>query len=223
MHVIGGDRWSWSLAGSRPIEFCVWTLIHDGLRVPPFDVHPPGNDQLHQAGMDPTAWTQWFESVVNHEVVDAESLRLGRDLRPMVFYRSDPPTTAEQLLLKEALGATSPPRLWEGSKRVGQLLDDLWDDYAIRPPLRRVQRARDPLYRDEPGTVDQHRELYGMLRSLGSSLPSLHCYPVAYPALVVREVVPMSLVMTYPKAWTWERYREALRTGVRNLAVQRDR
>jgi hypothetical protein len=223
MHVIGGDRWSWSLAASRPIEFCVWTLIQDGLRVPPFDVHPRGNDQVRQAGMDPTEWTRWFETVVNREVEDAETLRLGGDLKPSLFYRSDPPTIAEQLQMKEALGATSPPRLWKGSQRAGQLLDDLWDDYALRPPLRRTRQGHESLYRDQPGTVDQHRELYGMLRSLGSSLPSLICYPVVYPALVVREVAPMSLVMTNPKAWTWERYREALRTGVRNLAAQQDR
>jgi hypothetical protein len=218
MHPIGGDRWGWSLTGSRSVEFCVWVLLQDGLRVRPFDIHPDGDGRLRQLGMDAVSWARWFESVVNRDVGDQERLRVGGDLEPMPFYESDPPTIADQLEMKEALRANTPPALWTESAQVGDLLDGLWDDYSSRPVLRRNRRARWDREGEEPGTAQQHNELYGSLRELGSGLPSLHCYPVAYPALDVREVAPMALVLTSQRQWTWERYRDALLTGVANLA-----
>ena len=120
--------------------------------------------------------------------------------------------------MKEALRAKTPPALWEGSEQARELLEGLWDDYSSRPVLRRTRLPHPPRNGDEPGTFEQHHDLYGSLRHLGSSLPSLHCYPVAYPALVVREVAPMALVLTSPRRWTWNRYRNALLAGVASLA-----
>jgi hypothetical protein len=218
MHPIGGDRWGWSLIGSQSVEFCVWALIQDGLHLRPFDIHPNGDERLRQAGMDAAGWTQWFKTVVNRDVDFHERLRLGGDLEPMSFYESDPPTVAEQLRMKEALWAKTPPALWKGSRQVGELLDGLWDDYSSRPVLRRNRPPRWPRDREDPGTIAQDRDLYTSLRERGSDLPSLYCYPVAYPALVVREVAPMALVLTSPNRWTWERYRDALLAGVASLA-----
>jgi len=218
MHPMGGDGWGWNLIGSQSVDFCVWALIQDGLHVRPFDIHPDGNERLRQAGMDAAGWTQWFETVVNRDVDFHERLRLGGDLERMSFYASDPPTIAEQLQMKEALRATTPPALWNGSEQVGELLEGLWDDYSSQPVLRRNRRMHHHRDGDEPGTAEQHGDLYGSLHDVGSELPSLHCYPVAYPALVVREVAPMALVLTSPKQWTWERYREALLAGVASLA-----
>jgi hypothetical protein len=218
MHPMGGDRWVRSLIGSQSVEFCVWALIQDGMHVRPFDIHPIGDERLRQAGMDAAGWTQWFKTVVNRDVDFHERLRLGGDLEPMSFYESDPPTVAEQLQMKEALWAKTPPALWKGSRQVGELLDGLWDDYSSRPVLRRNRPPRWPRDREEPGTIAQDRDLHTSLRELGSELPSLYCYPVAYPALVVREVAPMTLVLTSPKQWTWERYHDALLAGVASLA-----
>jgi hypothetical protein len=218
MHPIGGDHWGWSLTGSRSVEFCVWVLLHDGLRVRPFDIHTNGDERLRQLGMDAASWVRWFETVVNRDVEDQERLRAGGDFEPMLVYESDPPTIAEQLQMKEALRAHTPPALWTESAQVGDLLDGLWDDYSSRPVLRRNRHARWDREGEEPGTAQQHMELYSSLHELGSDLPSLHCYPVPYPALVVREVAPMALVLTSLRQWTWERYRDALLTGVASLA-----
>ena len=194
---MGGDRWGWNLIGSQSVDFCVWALIQDGLHVRPFDIHPDGNERLRQAGMDAAGWTQWFETVVNRDVDFHERLRLGGDLEPMSFYASDPPTIC---------GA------------VAGVVEGLWDDYSSQPVLRRNRRMHHHRDGEEPGTAEQHGDLYGALHDAGSDLPSLLCYPVAYPALVVREVAPMALVLTSPKQWTWERYREALLAGVASLA-----
>ena len=217
MHPIGGDRWAWGLTTSRPIEFCVWVLLQDGLQVRPFDIHANGHGRLRQAGMDAAGWARWFETVVNRDVEFQERLRLGVDLEPALAYESDPPTIAEQLQMKEALRAQTPPGLWSESRQVGELLDGLWDDYSSQPVLRQNRPPHHPHDGEQPGTAKQWGELYGSLRELGSNLPSLHCYPVAYPALVVRKVAPMALVLTSPRQWAWERYRDALLTGVASL------
>ncbi len=217
MYPMGGDRWAWSWTTSRPVAFCVWALLQDGLHVRPFDTHPNGNERLRQAGMDAAGWVRWFEIVVNQEVEEEERLRLGGDLEPAMFYESDPPTIAEQLQMKEALRVRTPPALWNGSTQVGEMLDDLWVDYSGQPVLRRSRNLHPPRYGEEPGIFEQQHELYDSLRQLGTHLPSLHCYAVAYPSLVVREVAPMALVLTSPKQWTWGRYRDALLAGVASL------
>ena len=218
MHPIGGDHWAWSWTTSRPVEFCVWVLLGDGLQVKPFDVHPDGNQRLRQAGMDAAGWVRWFQTVVNREVEREEFVRLtGKLPGEGLFYESDPPTLAEQLQMKAAIRANTPPVLWKGARHAGELLDGLWEEYNIRPLLRRNRAPRPPRDREEPGTFEQSHELYGSLRQLGSGLSSLYCYAVAYPALVVRPVAPKALVLTSPKQWTWERYREALVAGVERL------
>jgi len=217
VQTIGGDHWSWSLIGSRSIEFCVWALVQDGLHVHPFDLHPSGDDQLRRAGLNAARWTGWFENVVAVEVEGQEKFRSAHDHESALFYASDPPTIAEQLEMQQSLQAKTPPGLWRGSKRVGELLGSLWTDYSYQPVLRR-SRHFDPLHGELPGTASQHRQLYDSMHEIGSTLPGVYCFPVAYPNLVVREVAPMALILTSPKQWTWEQYRDALLGGVAKLS-----
>jgi hypothetical protein len=219
MYPLGGERWAWSLIGSPSVEFCVWTLVQDGLHVRPFDVHANGNERLRQGGMDASSWVRWLEVVVRRDVDDQERVRRGGDLEAPLFYDSDPPTREEQLKMKEVLRAKTPPALWMGSDQIAEQLDSLWDDFSSRPVLRRNRRRRPRWDREEPGTSENDHELYTSLREVGSRLPSLHCYSVAYPALVVRPVAPMALVLTSPKQWTWARYRDALVAGAAELAA----
>lgn len=41
------------------IDFCVWVLEQDGLRVPPFDKHPDGDGSLQARGMTAENWLDW--------------------------------------------------------------------------------------------------------------------------------------------------------------------
>lgn len=41
------------------IDFCVWALEKDGLRVAPFDQHPDGDGSLRSRGMTTEAWRAW--------------------------------------------------------------------------------------------------------------------------------------------------------------------
>jgi hypothetical protein len=217
MQTMGGDNWIWSIVGSRSIEFCVWALLQDGLHVRPFDIHPDGHGRLRRAGLNSTDWARWFETVVNHEVAEQKKFQSAGGLESRLFYESDPPTIAEQLEMKEALRANTAPGLWDGSNQVGELFESLWEECSSLPVLRRKRHLHDPVHGEQPGTALQLSELYGSMHEVGSRLPSIYCFPVAYPTLVVHEVAPVALVLTSPKQWTWERYRNALVIGVANL------
>jgi hypothetical protein len=199
----------------------VWTLLQDGLQVRPFDIHPNGNERLQRAGLDAHGWTRWFETVVTGEVEDQKRFQFAGGLESTLFYESDPPTIAEQLKMKAAIRAKTPPGLWKGGENVSELLESLWDDYSSQPVLRRNRHLHDRLHGEQPGTPSQHSELYGSMHEIGSDLPSLYCFPVAYPTLVVREVAPVALILTSPKQWTWEGYRDALLAGVASLSARR--
>ena len=46
------------------VDFCIWVLEIDGLRVPPFDQHPEGNKILQDIGLNADSWRQWLATVV---------------------------------------------------------------------------------------------------------------------------------------------------------------
>lgn len=49
------------------VDFCIWVLEHDGLRVPPFEHHPQATGALQCQGLTPEIWQSWFERVVRSE------------------------------------------------------------------------------------------------------------------------------------------------------------
>jgi hypothetical protein len=57
---------SWRIEVDPPpgINFCVWVLQKDGLAVPPFDRHPPGDGSLRAVGLDARLWLSWFTEAV---------------------------------------------------------------------------------------------------------------------------------------------------------------
>ena len=46
------------------IDFCVWVLEVDGLRIPPFDKHQGGNKLLQAEGFNADTWREWISRVV---------------------------------------------------------------------------------------------------------------------------------------------------------------
>jgi hypothetical protein len=49
---------------NNSVDFCIWVLEIDGLRVPPFDQHPEGNRILQNVGVNADSWRQWLSTVV---------------------------------------------------------------------------------------------------------------------------------------------------------------
>ncbi len=50
------------------MAFVVWVLMDDGLRVPPFDVHPDGSGRLRSLGLDNRVWRRWLTEVCARRV-----------------------------------------------------------------------------------------------------------------------------------------------------------
>jgi hypothetical protein len=78
------DPWSWETTDGSPVEFLVWALVDDGLRVGQFDAHPEGNRRLRAAGMDEEGWRSWLGAVVAaHVAASSCRSRIAAALRPM--------------------------------------------------------------------------------------------------------------------------------------------
>jgi hypothetical protein len=64
------SRDDWSFAGGfrePSLDFCLWILQVDGLRVPPFDQHPDGDRSLRTLGLTAEDWQSWFRRVIDPE------------------------------------------------------------------------------------------------------------------------------------------------------------
>ncbi len=79
----------WSLHADLPpgINFCIWVLQRDGLAVPPFDRHPPGDGSLQALGLNAGLWLSWFtETVIGQRSPANPSLaRIGTPSSNNVF------------------------------------------------------------------------------------------------------------------------------------------
>lgn len=196
----------WTETAEQAIDFCVWVLLADGLRVPPFDRHSGGSGALTTAGLTAPDWRRWLGKVVAAQTARSQLLRTVGLLNM---------TTNERSSLGEPLERSGPPAAWDGSDVVREGLDRLWADYQPqgeawerwvadqRGPVRLSARDRGRLWR----TVDRGRSTRGELRT----------YLVRYPAPVVDSLPPDTLlVATGPRA-TANGYLQLLRDGIARL------
>lgn len=58
------SEWLLETGFDSEVDFCIWVLETDGLRIPPFDHHSEGNGTLQAAGMTEAAWQAWLTRVV---------------------------------------------------------------------------------------------------------------------------------------------------------------
>ena len=116
---LGGWHYGTGFAGG--VDFCLWVLEQDGLRVPPFDRHPDGDGRLREAGLDADAWFAWLHQVV--AVID----------EPIAALQQRPPDL-------ERLRASRPERLWEGPAAVARRLEEMAEQHARF--FNRRKRAR---------------------------------------------------------------------------------
>lgn len=66
MHNLMSQEPPWALkeSFSPEIDFCIWVLEGDGLRVPPFDRHAEGDGSLRARSMNAPAWQSWVTRIV---------------------------------------------------------------------------------------------------------------------------------------------------------------
>ena len=67
------------------VNFCVYVLASDGLRVPPFVEHGPGNGQLQEAGLDGPTWLNWVRLVASQGLAVSPGLDRAIASTPVVM------------------------------------------------------------------------------------------------------------------------------------------
>jgi hypothetical protein len=156
----------------RSVDFCVWTLEVDGMRVAPFYRHGDGTGALRAAGMQPDGWRIWLSALIEEERRELEYLRQLDVRRAQAAADLDRVRPAPghsvgrvEALLKTgrffgkvirdlnsvpAPPSTTPPQLWSGEPEVGACLRELWGTFTkLRGPAgrRMVQTYTPALHR----------------------------------------------------------------------------
>ncbi|MBF6605704.1 MAG: hypothetical protein IVW53_09015 [Chloroflexi bacterium] len=176
--------WHWTEAYSQAAGFATWVLKRDGLRVPPFDVHPPGDRVLRSLGLDEAAWGAWIEAIVRAEDRSAEAMS-AIDLRLI--------TPRERRDLKELYDRCSPVASWVGDAHILSTLEGLWGTY--QPIGEAWARTISSTRRHSRISAGQERRLWRQLQPFHDRLPTLHVYLVDYVQLVALPIPPISCVV----------------------------
>ena len=167
-----GDSWTIAYQFNRNVDFCIWLLLQDGLRVAPFDQHPDGHASLRRAGLDGDAWLDW-----TRRVVTALTHRYSQHARSMggmealrAFARADRPPTEE----------------WVGLQSVRAALDDMWQtslaDSSEGPIVPKADR--------ELSISD-----WKQLDPVKQKIEELYVYYVSYPYPVLFLAPPTSILI----------------------------
>jgi len=178
------DRWTWSMDVERFVDFCVYALRRDGLRVTPFDQHPDGDGSLRVRGLDTKTWRTWLASVLDaHGRLRALSTA---DL-----------SQVDRQQIKGAFDAFSAPAsLCQGSTELRARLEALWVEYEPTG-----QQWEDSLTGGQAGPMSQFltrrpaRQIWKGLLPYHERLATLQVYLVDYPAPAVLTVPPLTCII----------------------------
>jgi hypothetical protein len=182
------DRWSWSEDAFEPLDFCVRTLVLDGLRVPPFDRHRDGDGALRAAGLNPPAWREWVEAVIRHRsALSAAAVDFGRDGDRERLFAS----AREAGAALQATGSLCP-----GSPGLQQQLNELWVAYQ---PLGDAWKRRMTI--GEEGAprrfaAEGQRRLWNALLPFHDRLATISVFLVDYPVPVVMALPPTACLIS---------------------------
>jgi hypothetical protein len=221
---------SYSSGGSLGVEFPVWLLRRDGLKVPPFSHHETGDESLQQLGMDAASWERWFRRVVSahnpclfwdiSEPNESEILTsLGESVGELVLERGRNLSLWQSAQLEKAmtqLGDSSLPRalpvsIWDGSQTIKDILAELWEQYNLSPNVENVNSPWDVI--DVQMVSDTSQRL---IRDFG--LDVLHVFHVLYPEAAHMAVGSSILVIGVNDFTTTEQLILNIMEGVKQLS-----
>jgi len=227
--------WCFNNGNNPNIDFCIWVLEKDGLRVSPFDVHPLGNGELQKAGMDAISWQNWLV-----KVVATQDNRLNWEVKNKQKYQADNlasfETTAsisdrdinkleiesalekilswEQEEYKTAvakLGNTSqnaePPDVWDGNLKIKDLLTKLWQEYL------NLKEDRFSIFVDTPLNT------YARLKPYQTHLATLQIYQINYPQLREYIIPPVAAILAVNSQENSDRFADRVLNVAQQLAT----
>jgi hypothetical protein len=119
------NAWKIVIGFHPSVDFCVWLLEADGLRVSPFDLHDEQDGPLQRVGLDAGTWTELFTNVLR-----AQRARDGSSIFHII----------------------PPSQHVPAGDRLGKLLDDAWhrhvetlmnyrkrDEQRLSPPALKMR------------------------------------------------------------------------------------
>ncbi|WP_297157350.1 hypothetical protein, partial [Thermogemmatispora sp.] len=193
------QSWHYSIRTELGIDFCLWMLRIDGLRVAPFDTHPDGTHLLQAAGLTPEAWRSWFLRVLAKQ----------RDLQAI----EDP-----DVWVAEAAASYSPVSLWPGSERLKERLQELWLLYEML--TTGLIEPSTPDFVEHMLPPKERRRLWKDLTPFQQLLPPLDIYLVDYPHAPLFVYPPTMLVIgNRERKLQGEELRQLILQGARELAT----
>lgn len=152
--------WSPRFQFRKFIDFCIWVLELDGLRVAPFDQHPPGNMLLQARGLNVLTWQAWFEKVVTLQdmrlqrflTLDSKQDSVNQDLQIINTAVSSASLKTDLTGLSALLEAE-----WD---REGQSYQQALSQIGELPPIDLQHYSPPDLWMGEPAVKELLKELW---------------------------------------------------------------
>lgn len=229
------DDWSFAGGFREPsLDFCLWVLQVDGLRVPPFDQHPDGDGSLRAIGLTASDWQVWFLRVIDPEQRERDIKQLQQQAFAAYLKLSGEPDLehlqqrfqAEQRTISNDPRLPSPPEWhfyhasWRGNNTIRNRLIELHEQY------KHVSAHHERLCSDvsRAQTKEERRSgirLYDELKPYATRIPSLSVYFVGYDYPLDYLVFPATLLMTVQEGQPGpQEYRERVLAAVAELATR---
>lgn len=166
----------WGIDWAPEVDFAVWILQVDGLRVEPFVSHAVGSFRLSRLGLDADGWLSWVGEMVTRRFLNS-ALAIHHDFARTAWW---------QLVRDLSQSRLDPASSWRGSTELGSELGELWMEYA-----NARDRAQPPLGHDlrQVGQATLVQEWNKVQRFRGS-LPMIQAFAINYPNRVVHPVRP---------------------------------
>jgi hypothetical protein len=197
------DPWILRCDFRAAVDFCVWVLEMDGLRVTPFDQHEEGDGSLRSVGLTADEWRQWYMEVIHIQYqMDRASQqqfstwsgemrrRRHEQQAQRISQPFDLPLPPPLDLPPERLSKSSHPfEIWNGKTAVGKRLEELWRDYSSRSNKRKYWQWSDVR------TKQLTNQLWHELQPYSTKLETLLLRFVRYPYQVEDLVPPVAIVM----------------------------
>lgn len=209
---VTGDAWTVGIRRDADIDFCIWILLQDGLRVHPFEVHRDGDKTLRAAGLTEPNWREWFEKTVRvatdrEASVGPDSGAVdnldGVDLAELLFADQGP--TADDIeRSRQRFLERSVAGRWPQHDSVREELLRRWPQYVRQLKSSDSRKFESSMKRNRLLQSLTSEEVDELVRREGRlwdeiqqfrPLPPLHCYTVDYPSPVVETVPPASAVL----------------------------
>lgn len=166
MQRIVSSSWTVRHGFNMNVDFCMWLLEWDGLRVPPFDCHPDGTGELRAMGMIAENWDAWFHAIAELPAFLSDPHTLYPSGDPMLPYRQRP-----------------------DDDPLGRRLRELWKTYGA---LSNQRRLIEPTPRSSNWEEYLKPNLYQVLKPYHETIPAPFVVHIVRYAAQVDALLPPS-------------------------------